>query len=164
MKKIISTVMFAAFLLTALCAVNGAYAQPGKGYDRRGERTEGYGLYRGCFLNLELEPKQATKMQAMRNAFFMETIELRTDIFKNEQELDAVMLETDINVTKAIKIQDTISDLRAQFARKRLQAHIDARKVLTPEQIAQLPPGCPMGIGPDEDADGRGRGGFGTWR
>ncbi len=164
MKKKISTMMFSAFLLTAIFAFGAAYAQPGNRYDKRNERPEGYGMYRGYAMNLELEPKQTEKIQAMRNAFFKDTIDLRTDIFKKEQELDAVMLEPDINVTKAIKIQDTISDLRAQYARKRLKAHIAARKVLTPEQIAQLPPGCTMGIAPGgENADGRGRGGFGQW-
>ena len=152
--------MFAALLLTALVAFNAAYAQQGKGYDRRGEWPEGYGLYRGWAMNLELEPKQTEKIQTMRNAFFKDTIDLRTDILNNEQELDAVMLEPDIDVSKAIKIQNAISELRAQFAQKRLQAQIDARKVLTPEQIAQLPRGCTMGIGPDEDAGFRGRGGL----
>ena len=56
--------------------------------------------------------------------FSRSSIDLRTDIFKNEQELDAVMLEPDIDVSKAIKIQNAIPDLRAQFARKRLQAQI----------------------------------------
>lgn len=164
MKIITSAVIVTAFLLTALCAVDGAYAQQGKGYERRGDRPDGYGLYRGCPLNLKLEPGQAAKMQAMRNAFFKDTIELRTDIFKHEQKLDAVMLEPDLDVKKAKKIQATISDLRAQFARKRLQAQIDARKILTPKQIAQLPPGCTMGIGPDEAPGTRGKGGNGKWR
>jgi Spy/CpxP family protein refolding chaperone len=156
--------MFIALLLMALFAFDAAYAEKSRGYDRRGERPEGYGLYRGYSMNFELEPKQAAKMQAIRNTFFTETIDLRTNIFKHEQELDAVMVAPDLDLKKATKIQDTISDLRAQLARKRLKANIAAREVLTPEQIAQLSPGCLMGVSPrGEDAGVRGRGGFGQW-
>ena len=36
-------------------------------------------------------------------------------------------------------------DLKKEVARKELQCKINAEKVLTPEQIAQLPPGCSFG-------------------
>lgn len=73
MRRIITAaLLFEALLLTALSAFDGAYAQQGKDYARQGERPEGYGPYRGGPMNLELEPKQAAKMQTMRNAFFME--------------------------------------------------------------------------------------------
>ncbi len=175
-KRTTVAIMCMALLLAALPAFEAAQAQPGQGKGRRGGPDEN-GLYPGCPLNLDLTQEQSAKIQALRNAFFKDTTGLRSDIFKKEQEMDAVMLETAIDGEKAKKIQDEISSLRAQFAQKRLQAQLESRKILTPEQIAQLPPGCNMGIGPGGGqgcgfgpgggrgpGDGRGRGqGPGGW-
>ena len=70
-------------------------------------------------------------------------------VFKKEQDMAVLMLEKTIDTEKAKKLQEDISELQGKMAQKRLQAQIDSRKVLTPEQIGQLPPGCPMGVGPD---------------
>jgi Spy/CpxP family protein refolding chaperone len=156
-KRRTVAMMCLALLLAAIPAFATAQAQQGQGKGRRGGTDEN-GLYPGCPLKLDLTQEQSAKIQTLRNAFFKDTTGLRSDIFKKEQEMDALMLETVIDGEKAKKIQDEISSLRAQFAQKRLQAQLEVRKVLTPEQIAQLPPGCNMGIGP-----GGGRGcGFGA--
>ena len=154
-RKIISSICL-ALLLAAVPAFAAAQAQPGQGKGKRGG-ADGEGLYPGCPLNLDLTQEQSAKMQALHNAFFKDTTGLRSDIFKKEQEMDALMLEPAIDGEKAKKIQDEISTLQAQLSQKRLQAQLESRKVLTPEQIAKLPPGCTMGFGP-----GGGRGcGFG---
>lgn len=141
-----------------LAAVTVAQAQAGQGKNRQG-RGGGDGLYPGCPLNLNLSPEQKAKMQEIRNVFFRNTTGLRADVFKKEQELDAAMLDRAVDTEKAKKLQDEISSLRAQLSQKQLQAQLEARKLLTPEQFAQLPPGCTMGIGP---GGGRGCGmGFG---
>jgi Spy/CpxP family protein refolding chaperone len=146
-KRKTVAIMCLALLLAVLPAFDGAQAQPGQGKGRRGG-DDGDGLYPGCPLNLNLTQEQSTKMQEVRNTFFKDTAGLQSDIFKKEQDMDVLMLEKTIDAEKAKKIQDEISSLRAQFAQKRLQAQLEARKVFTPEQIAQLPPGCNMGIGP----------------
>ncbi|MBN2107516.1 MAG: periplasmic heavy metal sensor [Deltaproteobacteria bacterium] len=156
-KRTTVAIMCLALLLAALPAFEAAQAQPGQGKGRRGGPDES-GLYPGCPLNIDLTQEQSTKLQDICNAFFKDTAGLRSDIFKKEQDMDVLMLEKTIAVEKVKTIQDEISGLRSQFAQKRLQAQLEARKVLTPEQIAQLPPGCNMGIGP-----GGGRGcGFGA--
>ena len=48
---------------------------------------------------------------------------------------------------KAEKLQEEISALQGQMEQKKLQAEFKVRKVLTPDQLQQLPPGCDMGIG-----------------
>jgi Spy/CpxP family protein refolding chaperone len=138
-----------ALVLAAVTVVETAQAQAqaGQGKNRQGGGG-GDGLYPGCPLNLNLSPEQKAKMQEVRNAFFKDTISLRADMFKKEQELDAAMLDKAVDIEKAKKLQDDISGLWAQLAQKRLQAQLEARKLLTPEQFAQLPPGCNMGIGP----------------
>lgn len=153
-KRATVAIMCLALLLAALPAFEEAQAQPGQGKGRRGGPDES-GLYPGCPLNIDLTQEQSTKLQNIRNAFFKDTAGLRSDIFKKEQDMDVLMLEKTIDVEKAKKIQDEISGLRGQFAQKRLQSQLESRTVLTAEQIAQLPPGCNMGIGP---GDGRGCG------
>ena len=157
-KRKIVVLMCMALMLAALPAFDGAYAQQGQGKGKRGAPA-GDGLYPGCPLNLDLTQEQSTKMQEARNAFFKDTAGLRSDIFKKEQDMDVLMLEKTIDAEKAKKLQDEISGLHAQIAQKRLQAQLAARKVLTPEQIAQLPPGCNMGIGPAGKGCGFGPGG-----
>lgn len=151
-------------LIAAMAAT--AYAQPGKG--RRAIAPDGDGLFPGCPVNLDLSAEQKVKIQEQRRAFFKDTADLRADIFKKRQELDILMLEPTVDAEQAKKIQDGISSLRAQMAQKRLQAQLNTRAVLTPEQIKLLPPGCNMGIGPGGRGcgmgPGAGRGGRGGRR
>jgi len=154
-KRKIVVLMCMALMLVALPAFDGAYAQQGQGKVKRGAPA-GDGLYQGFPPNISLTPEQSTKLQDVRNAFFKDTVGLRSDIFRKEQDMDVLMLEKTIDVEKAKKLQDEISGLQAQLAQKRLQAQLDARSVLTPEQIAQLPPGCNMGIGPGGNGFGFG--------
>ncbi|MEI6125440.1 MAG: Spy/CpxP family protein refolding chaperone [Pseudomonadota bacterium] len=148
-KRKIIVLMCMAFIFAALPAFDaGASAQQGQGKGKRGAQA-GDGLSPGCHLNLNFTQEQTAKLQDVRNAFFKDTAGLRSDIFKKEQDMHVLMLEKTIDAEKAEKLQDEISALHAQIARKHLQAQLDCRKVLTPEQIGQLPPGCTMGIEPD---------------
>jgi len=157
-KRKIVVLMCMALMLAALPAFDGAYAQQGQGKGKRVALADD-GLYPGCPLNLNLTQEQSAKIQDVRNAFFKDTAGLRSDIFKKEQDMDVLMLEKTIDAEKAKKLQSEISGLQAQIAQKRLQAQLDARKVLTPEQTALLPPGCNMGIGPGGKGCGIGPGG-----
>ncbi len=157
-KSKLVVMMCMALMLAALPAFEGAYAQQGQGKSKPGAPS-GDGLFPGCPLNLNLTQEQTTKLQELRNSFFKDTAGLRSDIFKKEQDMDVLMLEKSIDTEKAKKLQDEISGLHAQIAQKRLQAQLDARKLLTPEQIAQLPPGCNMGFGPGGKGCGFGPGG-----
>jgi Spy/CpxP family protein refolding chaperone len=61
--------------------------------------------------------------------------------------------------------QREISEVTAKLAEKRVSYQLEARKLLTPEQIAALPPGCAPGFG--NLAGGRGMGpgpGYGAGR
>jgi Spy/CpxP family protein refolding chaperone len=92
------------------------------------ERDAGVGNYPGLPPNLNLTQEQSTKFQDVRNAFFNDTEGLRSNIFNKEHDLDVVMHAKIIDSKKAEKIQDEISSLKAQIARQRLQAQLDARK------------------------------------
>ena len=157
-KRKIGVLMCMTLMLAALSAFDGAYAQQEPGKDKRGAPA-GDGHCPGLPPSLNLTQEQSAKLQDVRNALFKDTVGLRSDIFKKEQDMDVLMLEKTIDVEKAKKLQDEISGLQAQISQKRLEAQLAARKVLTPEQIGKLPPGCTMGIGPDGKGCGFGPGG-----
>lgn len=157
-KKLIP--IMCLILVAAMAATS--YAQPGKA--RRAGANDGGGLFPGCRVDLNLSAEQKVKIQEQRTAFFKDTADVRADIFKKEQELDILMLEPAVDVEKAKKIQDEISGLRGQMAQKRLQAQLNTRAVLTPEQIKLLPPGSNLGFGPGRGGGmgpGAGKGGRG---
>lgn len=147
--------MITLMCLALVAAMSGsAFAQKGQGL--RGAGNDGAGLFPGCPVNLNLTAEQTAKIQDGRTAFFKDTAGLRSDIFKKKQDLDVLMLEPTVDAVKAKKLQEEIYALKGQMAQKRLQAQLDARAVLTPEQIKLLPPGCNMGIGRGGRGMGRG--------
>jgi len=146
MKRKILVLLCMTLMLAAAPAFDVAHAQQGQGKGKMGAPNCD-GLYPGFPANINLTQEQSAKLLDVRNAVFKDTAGLRSDIFKKEQDMDVLMLEKTIDEEKTKKLQDEISGLQAQFAQKRLQAQFDIRKVLTPEQIGQLPPGCTMGIG-----------------
>ena len=136
-----------ALMTLALMMALAVPAQAQQGKTKRGD-ADGGGLFPGCPLNLNLTAEQKTKLQEQHNAFFKDTTGLRSDIFKKDQELEAMMLDPAVDAEKAKKLQNEISDLKGQMAQKSLQAQLNARAILSPDQIKQLPPGCNFGFGP----------------
>lgn len=149
------TSMIGFWLAVVFLTCTAADAQMGKG---RGSGGAGGGMFPGCSMSVELTSEQSTAIQEHRSAFFKDTAVLRADIFKKEQELDILMLEPTVDLEKAKSIQDEISGLYGQIAQKKLLHQIDIRKLLTPDQLRQLPPGCGMGIGPCGRGCGMGSG------
>ncbi len=127
--------MFLVFCTTA-------DAQMGRG--RGGAANPDGGFPTGCIMNMNLSAEQSAAIQELRNSFFKDTTSLRTELFKKDQELDVLMLEPNAELEKAAKLQQEISEMQGQMEQKRLQAEFKVRKVLTPDQVKQLPPGCGM--------------------
>jgi len=144
-------VLMSLSVVLAMASAAGAQEAKGKRGGPEGDGQPGF-----CALKLNLTAEQNAKIKDLHNAFFKDTVELRSDIFRKEQEMDALLMEPSIAVEKAKKLQDELSGLKAQMAQKSLQAQLDARKVLTPEQVKQLPPGCTMGFGPGGKGGGMG--------
>ena len=127
---------------------------------RRGKGM-GQGFSLNCLERINLTQEQTAKINSLRSEYFKDTVSPKSDIYKKRLELKSLLLEKDVNVEKAIKTQDEMFDLKKKLAKKRLQAEIEAKKILTPEQIAQLPPGCNFGFGKTDGGRGRGMGGGG---
>jgi len=147
-----------AVICTVFFMISQADAQFGKG---RGGRGQGMGTGFNCNLpeSLNLTPDQTAGINSLHAKFFKETTDIRTGIFSKKQEMKALMLEKSPDVEKAKSIQTELSALKSRIAQKTLEYQFEARKLLTPEQIAQLPPGCTMGFGPMGGGRGCGFGG-----
>lgn len=160
-KKILVTA--AVVFCSIFFMIAQADAQVAKGKNGKGQ---GFGSGQGCGaqlpLNLNLTQDQTAKINTFHSQFFTETTDLRSNLFKSQEELKALLLEQTPDIEKAKKIQGEISALESQLDMKRLEYQFEARKVLTPEQLAQLPPGCTMGFSPMGGVKGCGfRGGRG---
>jgi len=146
MKKSVLGIAIMAGLLCGLISAADADAQFWKG---RGQgRGMGSGPNAWCPPGLNLTQDQTEKLQGLHEGFFKETAGLRTDLHKKQLALEALMLEPSVDTDKAGKLQADISALEGQIEQKRLQYQIESRKILTPEQIGALPPGCTLGFGP----------------
>jgi Spy/CpxP family protein refolding chaperone len=105
-------------------------------------------------------------MQEMREGFFQETQGLRNEMQKKQLELRGLWAQTPPDQTQILKKQGEINTLREQLQEKGIQHRLKMRKILTPEQQAQMGtygPGYGRGYGRMGGGFGPGRGmGFGN--
>jgi len=158
MKKIIVALLVTGFLAIASLAMAQGW---GKGPGCRmglGPSADVYGpMGPGAGLNLTAE--QIPKMQALQESYFKETMPLRNELMSKQLEMQGLWLQTDLDQEKILAKQKEISALKSQLQEKAIKHRLDVRKILTPEQQAQMGafPGGRGGWGPGCDM----RGGFG---
>ena len=147
-KSIIISMLFVAVLLWAFSAEAQWWGRGGGG---RGAgpcwQNDTYGL--------NLTQDQTAKLNSLHQAFWKDTAALNTRIEQKQLELKGLLLEPNPDAGKIASLQKEISGLQLQFNEKSVSCQLEARKVLTPEQIAQLPAGCTFGFG---NVTGRGQG------
>jgi len=139
-KSIIISVLFIATLMWAFSAEAQGWGRGGGG------RGAGPGWQDDTF-GLNLTQEQTTKLNTMRQAFWKDTSSLNVKFDQKQLELNSLLLEPNPDSGKVVKLQKEISELQTQFNDKRINYQLESRKILTPEQIAQLPPGCTLGFG-----------------
>jgi Spy/CpxP family protein refolding chaperone len=105
---------------------------------------------------LNLSQEQMQQLTDLQSRLLNDISPLRLSKQKKKLELQSIMLETNPDLAKAKTVQKEMFDLKSQIAEKRLEAQIDARKILTDRQKAQLPPGCTFGFGNIMSRPGRG--------
>jgi Spy/CpxP family protein refolding chaperone len=93
-----------------------------------------------------LTPEQRTQLQEMRRKFFDETTQLRQSILAKREEVRALYADPKVDSDTIVKKEGELRDLQDQMRDKAVQLRLEARKVLTPEQLAQF--GGRMGMGP----------------
>ncbi|MCX8043618.1 MAG: Spy/CpxP family protein refolding chaperone [Desulfobacterota bacterium] len=148
MKKSLSVGLVITLMLFGVAFATDAEAQFWKGKGHGRGMGPGEGPFPWCPPGLNLSPEQIERLQTLRSKFFNETASLRAELYKKQLELETLFTDPSPDAQKAGKLQADISDIEGKIDQKRIQAQLDARKILTPEQIAQLPPGCTLGFGP----------------
>ncbi len=157
MKKTIITLGLAAVLLLG---VTHAYSQgpgfgpgPGPGSGPHwGERPHwGQADPRSA---LNLNPEQKTRMHELRTKFKGENAQLIGAMVTKRIELQSLWSNPRAEAAAIQAKEKELRDLQNQMRDKAVQMRLEARKILTPEQIAQMGQG--RGFGP---CGGRGSGG-----
>jgi len=173
MKKRIITLGLVAVMLLG---VTYAYAQ-GPGFGGGPGHGSGYGPQRGerpCWGSqglgkaLNLTAEQKTKLNELRTKFREENAQLIGAMVTKRIELQSLWSNPKADAKAITDKEKELRDLRNQIMEKGVQMKLEARKFLTPEQIAQfgehrgwgrggmMGPGRGMGMG-------RGMGGMGMW-
>jgi zinc resistance-associated protein len=143
MKKSIFISMVTIFALTLAAS---AVTAMGPGYGR----GAGYGPGYGNPPVANLTPEQSTKIQAIQQATLKDVSPLRQELLAKRTELQGVWLSPNPDQAKVNALQKNIVNLRGQLQEKATNARFEMRKVLTPEQQAQMTaygPGMGYGMG-----------------
>jgi Spy/CpxP family protein refolding chaperone len=149
MKKLF--VVFAMALV--LAGATYVYAVgPGPGPGPR-EGCMGYG--KGATLTEE----QRTQFQELRQKFHDETAKLREQIWAKKQELRTLWSDSKSGADAILEKEKELRELENQMGDKAVQMKLEARNILTPEQLAEFGKfsGPGSGRGPGK-GHGRGRG------
>jgi Spy/CpxP family protein refolding chaperone len=94
-----------------------------------------------------LTQDQIANLGNLRQAFLTETADLRSGFIKKRLELQSLLVQATPDAQEVVAKQKEMGDIASRLREKGLLAQLEARKLLTPEQIAQLPPGCTPGFG-----------------
>jgi Spy/CpxP family protein refolding chaperone len=150
--------------LTAVAVVLGvayAYAQgpgfgpgfgPGRGPGQCGD-CPNYGK------SAPLTETQRTQLHELRQKFFDETASLRESIYAKRQELRSLWADPNTTPEAIVAKEKELRSLQDQMRDAAVQQKLEARKILTPEQLSQGGWGRGKGLGGGEGRGyGRGRG------
>jgi len=113
-----------------------------------------------------ITPEQKTKFQELRQKFNEETAQLRGAILTKRLELRSLWTNPKGDSKAIMDKEKELRDLQNQMRDKMIQLKLEARKILSPEQLAEFGPGCGMGLGFGRGhmmGYGQGRGFRGGW-
>jgi Spy/CpxP family protein refolding chaperone len=130
MKKNILIGMVAVVAMTLVASM--ALAGPGFG------RGMGYGPGYGNPPVANLTPEQSSKIQAIQQANFKEIGPIQEQLFAKRTELRNLWLSQNPDPGRIDALQKEMLAIRTELQEKSTSARLEMRKVLTPEQQAQL--------------------------
>lgn len=106
---------------------------------------------------LKLTEEQQEKIQAIRSAYQKEADGLKTSIHEKKASLHELFRNPEASRDQILEAQRELVTLKSEKMNKAMEARLQARSILTPEQIRELPQACWLGIG--ERGKGKGCGG-----
>ena len=141
MKK--TTLITVSLMLALALMATAALARgPGRGY--------GMGAGYGAPAIPNLTAEQSTQIQALQKAHLDEIAPLQQDLLNKKTELRSLWLNPTPDQAKITALQKETLNLQSKLAEKGTNLRLEIRKVLTPEQQAQMAafgPGMGRGMG-----------------
>ena len=101
--------------------------------------SRGFGPAYGVPPIPNLTAEQSAQIKDLRDGFLKETEPLQKDLYAKGQELRKVWSTPNVDQAAIKAKQNEISNIRSQLQDKATNLGLEIRKVLTPEQLAQLP-------------------------
>ncbi len=142
MKK---TLLALSLVTVLILGVTYVYAQgPGHGLGWRGEHCWESGDPEKFS---SLTPEQKAKFQELRQKFNDETAQLRGALVTKRLETQSLWTNPKAEPKAIIDKEKELRDLQNQMKDKAIQFKLEARKLLTPEQISEFRPGMGRGFG-----------------
>ena len=131
MKKALIIISVSVALL-AVITYAGAWNPPAQG--------------RGLNTIPKLTTEQSGKIDNLRQEFIKASLPLRDELAARKQEFRTLLSQPSADAASLKAKQKEILALRQQLQEKSLASHLDARAVLTPEQVSGLPAGYGLGF------------------
>ncbi len=126
--------------------VTYVYAQgPGSDPGHRGMHSQ---ECRGPGKGPSLTPEQKAKFNELRQKFNEETAQLRGSMLTKRLELQSLWSNPKAEAKAIMDKEKELRDLQNQMRDKIIQNKLEARKLLTPEQITESGAGGARGFGP----------------
>jgi len=94
-----------------------------------------------------LTEEQSGRIQAIRDEYGKETARIREILRAKKASLDEMFRDPKATAPQIFATQEELAALKVEKRKKTTNARLQARAVLSPEQIRALPPGYRMGIG-----------------
>jgi Spy/CpxP family protein refolding chaperone len=142
-KKMKKTIVLLGLVALMVLGVTYVYAQgPGMGPGHRGmHESWSHGK------DYPLTSEQKTKFQELRRKFREENAKLIGAMVTKRLELQSLWTDPKADSKAILDKEKELRDLQNQLRDKTVQMRLEARKFLTPEQIAGFGPGSGMGPG-----------------
>jgi Spy/CpxP family protein refolding chaperone len=133
-------------VVAALLVISSLALAWGPGYGR-GTGFAASSAY-GCLYapNFNLTAEQSGKLSGLQQQFLNETLPVRNELASKSLELRNLMVQPSPTAATISAKQKEIFALQQKMQEKSLAYQTNARSVLTPQQISQLPPGCGLGF------------------
>lgn len=141
MKKAFAITLLTVVFLTAAVSAQAQWWKFGRG----GGRGAGPG-WRSDFSGLNLTDTQQKQLDNLYQSYRKEVATLYNKMGQKQLELNSMLIEPNPEQSRVTALQKEISDLQAALNEKRVNYQLEARKILTPGQIEQLPVGCAFGF------------------
>lgn len=141
MKKKTLFTLAAAVVITVWILPGLVFAQAGM--PGQGRQAGAYpGQYARSYVNpeLRLTTDQMTQQNRVWSEFQQETIQIRTDIFNRQMQINSLLNSEKPDTEKIRQLQNELNTLQGEFSQRRMDKILATRELLTPEQRAVYAP------------------------